>query len=1281
MTFLTRLGLANKAVVVLATLVIIGVGLFAMRGLRQELIPSITIPGAGVVAVYPGAGPTAVETEVTQPLETALKQVDGVTSVNSTSANNVAQIQVEWDFSENTDQMVADLRSAIDGAKANLPQDVDPEVFSGGFEDVPVIYLAVSSDKAPAELAQDLENVAIPKLSELEGVRTAAISGQEVREVVISERPADADRLNVDLSQLQQVLPMYKAPVPAGALAEAGQDRNVQVGVALGSVEAVQNLQLQGSDGPVALSSVADVADLPAPVTTYSRVNGEPSLALAVMKTQDANTVTVANEVRDALPELQREIGGGITFETVFDQAPFIEQSIHDLEVEGGLGLLMAVLVILLFLRSGRPTIITAISIPLSLLIALISMFLADYTLNLLTLSALTVAVGRVVDDSIVVIENIERHRDEGEAFDSRLIVGAVKEVAGAVTSSTLTTVAVFLPLGLVSGQTGELFRPFALTVMVALLASLLVSLTIVPVLASWFMRPRTRPLSEQRQARQQARAERRAEAAAARATAEAERDRARRDKDFVRAQRRHAKAEQAFRAQLARRNLEPAAADDAVAAWYQQNPAPVALPEQSSAVAVHHVHDSAETALQRWYLPVLRWSLHHPVVTLVVAVLVFVLTMGMTTLLKTDFIGEAEQTTLQVSTTLPPGTDLDTTDAATRKIEGVLAQDPAVLNYQTTVGGGSAEQQFSGTGGGANTATISVNLKPESNGRVVADRLSAQYQDITDAGEIEVGLAGGTGSTQVAIEVQGTDEATLAQGSQQIVDMMSGIDGLETVKSDLSEQQTLLQVDINEPVAARYGMSQGTIGQAVRTAIDGTQLGSMTIDDVNRDIYLRSATPVKTKADLENLLLPVTQKQTVDAQKAEADRLKAEAEAKSQEQLADSLDELDKQQRELRRGRTELADQLSALRAQLAAARSGGGNAAPVDPTQLDPNAIAAQQRAAQLAQLQEAIDQMEKQIDQLDEQIAGMDDQRKQIRDQAAEAKQAQAEQEAAAEIEGSPIRLNRVATVDEVPGPASIRRSDGTRTVTVTAASTSDNLGATTAQLQQGLTRTDLPSGVTASIGGVSQEQNEAFAQLLLAMAVAIALVYIIMVATFRSLLQPLILLVSVPFAATGAILLLLVTGTPLGVPAMIGLLMLIGIVVTNAIVLIDLVNQFRQRGASVDDAVIHGSRLRLRPIIMTALATIMALLPMGLGLTGGGVFISKPLAIVVIGGLITSTLLTLVLVPVLYHVVEGLRERMRGGRTRTPGPAEEDPGVDGLDDLLHKDHGPGPAPATG
>jgi multidrug efflux pump subunit AcrB len=1199
MAGLARLSLANRAVVMLLSLIIVGFGLFSMTTLKQEIYPSLTIPGANVVAVYPGASSGTVERDVSRPLEDAVKGVDGVTGVTSVSSTNVSTVSVEWDYDLDTNDMENKVRAAVESARAQLPADVDPRVSVGSTDDIPVLVIAVSSDKDTGELSAQLNDTALSTLRAIPGVRDATLSGEETHEVVITTRQADLDRLTVDPSQIPQMLQAHKSVLPGGKITQQGQDINVQVGSTLRSVEDVRAIHLQGTDGPVPLGEVADVAEVPVEASSISRVNGRPSLTLAVTKTIDANSVSVAHAVKDALPGISRDIGGNTSFATVFDQSPWIEQSIHDLGVEGGLGLVMAVLVILVFLRSARSTIITAISIPMSLLIAVIALFATDYSLNLLTLSGLTVAVGRVVDDSIVVIENIKRHVSEGETFGTPLIIGAVREVAGAITSSTITTVAVFLPLGLVSGEVGELFRPFALTVGVALLASLIVSLTLVPALAYWFMKPTPKQRAHQ---------------------------------------------------------AKPAGG----------------------------FHESSETGLQKAYLPVLRWSLRRPVVTLVVAGLLFGGTMASTALLKTDFLGNVGETQLIIDQELPICTSLAETDAATKQVETLLAAEPAVETYSTTVGGGGGlEAQFTGAAASTNRASMTVNLKPGTEGAGLVDQLTAKVEALGPVvGTVEIQTSGGAGASQnLAVEVRGRDETELATVTEQVVGMMESRPGMEQVRSDLAEQRQLLQVNVRPADAAAYGMNQGTVGPAVLQAMQGSPVGEITVDGRAMNLVLRSRTPITSKEELENLPLPVTQKQTADEQQRLSDELQVDQEAESDAQIARSNEQLDEQEQQLRDQRAELEEQLATLIDQIGELESApatvpvapAGPALPGDPAQaqaaaqVQAAAQATAQQEAQLEQLRESRDKMREQLDGMDEQMAKLQDSRTESAATRARSENLQQRGEDIREATGSPVRLQQVADVVELPADGSIRRVDGERTVTITAIPTGGDLGVATASLQEGLDGLDLPPGMTATIGGISTQQNDAFAQLGLAMLIAIAIVYLVMVATFRSLIQPLILLVSVPFAATGAVGLLLLTDTALGVASMIGLLMLIGIVVTNAIVLIDLVNQFRDKGSSIDDALIHGARLRLRPIIMTALATIMALVPMAIGITGGGVFISKSLAIVVIGGLVSSTVLTLILVPVLYHLVEKLRERI-GQRGEQP-PADDDTETVDLDTMLN------------
>jgi len=1158
---LAKGSLAQRSVVLLLSLLVIGLGVFAAGALKQELIPSFELPRGSVLTVFPGASPEVVEAQVSKPIESAVKAVTGVTSVTSKSSSGVSQVSVQWDYGLKSDDMANKMRSAIDSISTTLPSSVSPKVITGGFGDVPIVVLALSSSDDETTLTSKVNQLAVPQFRTIDGVRDVAVAGQETREIIISYDPAELNDRSIDPATVSQLFAANAVAVPSGTIRNDSSNLDVQTGSTFSTVEQIADLQISTSDGPVRLGDIATVTEQAVETTSISRVGGKTALTLQITKDADANTVTVARQVQEMLPELAKQLGNDATFTTVFDQAPYIEQSIHDLSVEGGIGLAMAVLVIMLFLRSIRPTLITAISIPLSLLIALIGLWVGGYTLNILTLAALTVAIGRVVDDSIVVIENIKRHQSTGE-FGTTSILNAVREVAGAVTSSTLTTVAVFLPIGLVGGQAGEIFRPFALTVTIALAASLLVSLTVVPVLASWFMRPST---TEQ--------------AAINAAAGEEERD----------------------------------------------------------------------TWLQRAYLPVLNWSLAHRWLTLGLAAFLFIGTMALTPLLKTDFLGNQGNESLMISQKLPAGTSLAETDAAAKKVEAILAADPAVLTYSTSIGG--ATSVFMGSQADTNQASYTVPLRPGYSAKEVVTRIRTGIAALgTGVGRVEVSVGNSTSS--VVVYVEGSDAESLKAANEQVVAMMKTVPDLVNVTSDLSEARDQLSVDVDSVAAAELGMTQASIGQAVSRAVRGQQIGTMASGDDTLKVYLRVEKPVKSIEALRKIELPVTQLMNGNAKTEASEKVQDKSKALQDDGKAAATDAYNSQVKALKKSKADskaalkkLNSQLSALKKQLSDLTALCSVPTPPSPT-CDSSPAAISALSQQIAGVASALAQTQAGIAAADKQLDALATSRSKTLESQAQSEALTQESKDAAEATADPVQLSAVASVKVVQAPAMVTRVDGVRAATISASSESSDLGATTAQITAGLESLDLPEGISYRIGGVSQQQTESFQQLGLAMLVAIAVVYLIMVATFGSLLQPLVLLVSIPFAATGALAFSLITDTALGLPSMIGLLMLIGIVVTNAIVLIDLINQKRRAGAGVAESIQAGARLRVRPIIMTALATVFALVPMGLGLTGGGVFISKPLAIVVIGGLMSSTLLTLILVPVLYNLLETWREKRAG-----------------------------------
>jgi HAE1 family hydrophobic/amphiphilic exporter-1 len=1039
---LARFSLSNRALVALSTIVAVLAGLWATVSLRQELIPDLELPIVAAVTTLPGASPEVVEDQVTDAVEEAALGVTGLEGTTSTSGPNVSAVMLELDYGTDILTAQQELQVALGRIESSLPDDAETQVIAGSIDDLPVIQLSATGSDTD-ELQRIVQEVVSPEISRIDGVRSVQLTGLTEQRVTIDVDQEALAAAGLAPTAISDALDANGVVVPAGTIDSDGRELTIEAGERLTSVEEIAALPLiadqsaepaepadpsaptgpttpsdpTAPEAPAEQLTVDDVADVsiePIPATSLNRTDGVASIGIAVTATPDGNTVEISQAINDLLPDLEAAIGDGGSIVVAFDQAVFIQQSIDDLAVEGVLGLVFAVLVILVFLRSIRATSVTAISIPLSLLIALIAAKVFDYSLNMFTLAALTISIGRVVDDSIVVIENISRHLSYGASKRKAVLTG-VREVAGAITSATIATAAVFVPLGLVGGMVGELLRPFAFTVALALAASLLVALTIVPVLAYWFMR------------------------------------------------------------------------------------SPVDV-ERAESARVEAEEKERRGVLQRGYVGIVRGVLAKPVLTLLAAVLVLAGTGLAATRLATDFLGDSGENSLSVTQDLPVGANLETQDAAAQQVEDVLGEVPEVESYQVTIG--SADPAMALFGGGAD-ATYTVTLDVDADAAAVEEDVRERLDALgEDAGILTVapGSTGGFASG-VEVVVSGADGDAVAEGAPAPHAAIDGIDGIRDVTSSLEEDLPFVEVSVDRPAAAQLGLTEQAVGGIAYGALNGQSLGEVDTSSGRLPIVMHTADAPTTVDELRNLPL--------------------------------------------------------------------GGS----------PDA----------------------------------------------------------------PILLGDIATVEEQLQQASISRTDGLRSVSITAATEAADLQSVTAELTSALDSVDLPDGVTAEIGGVSADQEEAFGNLFLALALAILLVYVVMVATFRSLVQPLILLVSIPFAATGAILALLITGTPMGVAALVGALMLVGVVVTNAIVLIDLINQYRADGMELTQAIIEGGRHRLRPVIMTSAATIFALTPMALGITGGGAFISQPLAIVVIGGLLTSTVLTLVIVPVLYRLTEGRGER--------------------------------------
>ena len=1238
MTSLTRLSLANRLIVGLVAVAIVVFGVLATTSLRQELLPSTQVPTAVVTATYPGTAPDLVAEEVATPLEQAISGVSGVTAVRSVSTNGFANLTVEWTYGLDNDEVVSDLRGAADGIAGELPDDVEVTVQAGSTDDIPVLVLAVASDDPLVTLARKVDDVAVPQLSGTDGVRQVQVAGQDATQLVVTLRPGRLREHDLTAAQVTQAVQAQALVVPAGTSYRGDQELAIQVGTTPTAAKQVAGWPIPAPDGAVPLRELADVEVESVEATTLARSDGRPALSLNVLKESDADAVEISHTIRDLLPDLTRSLGANASTAVVFDQAPSIEKSIDDLAVEGGLGLAFAVLIILVFLLSVRSTLITAISIPLSLLVALIGLQVGDYSLNIFTLAALTVAVGRVVDDSIVVIENIKRRAVTTAQLRPGDIVDSVREVAGAVTASTLTTVAVFLPVALVEGITGELFRPFSVTVAIALAASLLVSMTIVPVLAYWFMRGGRRR----------------------RATGPG---RAAEDEDRV------TPLQRGYLPLLRGALRRPLVTVLAAVLVFGGTMASATL------LKTDFLQSFADkTTLQvDQELPIgTRLSATSEAAEKVEAVLAA--SPGVKEYLTTVGQGGSNRASMFVSLT-----DEDAYEATTAELEAGFA----ALRDAGDVRLGSINT------GTSNDLSLTVTGDDPTDLRTTATRVEELLS--TTPGLVDVSSDLSDQRPLLEVRVDRDRAADLGFTSSEIGQTIAGALRGTPVGS------VVLQGETRDIVVRPQSAGESSPKQVARLELPVSQLQQQqAVDratdrlDAERDDLQADGDRLKERGDA----LTERQKALADDQQAAGEDQQQQATQAAAEQRA-----------QLRQSRAEAGSSLAETRTQLRRLRRDAPTAPgpPPVPTPapgappVTQDQLAQQQayeRAAQryaqyqqqVQQLEAAVTQGQAQLEQLDEQLDGAREQASSSADQQAQQdrfttrqEQLSAEQEALADeqqqltdrqadlaedqadladIRARSIQVRDVADVREEPTASAVTQIDGTRAVTLTATPEGDDLGALTQQVQQRIdSLTDVPAGVTIELGGASDDQAEAFRQLGLAMLGAIVIVFLIMVATFRSLVQPLVLLTSIPFAATGAVAGLLLTDTALAVPAMVGLLMLIGIVVTNAIVLLDLINQRRAQGEPLQEAIVHGARLRLRPIIMTATATICALIPMGLGLTGGSAFIGQPLAVVVIGGLVTSTALTLLLVPALYLLVERRGERRRQARAEGEATVEQ------------------------
>lgn len=1028
MSFITAWALRRRTVTILAAMLALAAGIFTYQTISVELFPEVEFPLVTVSTFYPSANPEAVARDVTAPIERAIQGIDGLDSIQSVSSENRSIVLVNFEFGVDMAEAESVINSNVssiafpDGVVSPIVGRINPDSF-------PVLQLGVVGDGEISEIEEVIESRILPEISTVAGVFRADVTGGASRRVTVT---ADADKMlekGVSLFQVSQALRDNSVSLPGGVIRENGRAVPVKTTNAYESVDELralvvgfspppQGLPVGAGGGvppsPVTLGEVADVQIANGMGESIFRTNGKQGLGIGIVKEPDANTIDVTDGVLEALDDLG-PLPSGIEIITVSNDGPQIQGQISTLEREAILGLILATIVVFAFfmtirptvlrgaLTTLRPTLVIALSIPLSIFIAVILISWQGLALNFMTLGGLAISVGRVVDDSIVVLENVYRYIQTGRDR-WRAALDATVEVGPAITASTLATIVVFAPLGFIQGLVGAFFFPFALTVSFALLASLLVALTVVPALGAYLLR----------------------------------------------------------------------------------------IGDLSEDVGESVNLSQRYTWMQRVYVPTLRWALAHKAVTLIGALVITLGSLSLLAVIPVNLFPSGSDRSLSIDVTLPPGTPVEATIRDVAEVENEL--EPLSKIYTTTIG--SPATVFGGGGpGGFNQANLFVSLRedaPEDAVETLRDSLNRGDERVVNVREISQGPP----NAGLDVSVTGSDYRDISAVAMRLVEDFKTIEGLENVTSDVSDARDEIVVEVDPARASSLGLSAQLVAFQVNQFLAGQRVAQLRTEDGDLDVFLRGRSDdVNSVEDVRGLMI------------------------------------------------------------------AGPMGAAP-----------------------------------------------------------------------------LGEIASVEMGAGPVTIVRTDGARSASITGTITSDDTQAIGMEIQEKIDALDMPPGVKVVSGGVFQDIAQGFQDIFLAMIIGVALVYLVMIASLGSLRNPLVIVASMPLALIGVLVSLAVTGRALGLPALMGVLMLIGIVVTNAVVLISFVEQLRQRhDLSVYDALVHGGRIRLRPILMTAITTSIALLPLAAFVEDQGGIIGAELATVVIGGLASSTILTLVAIPVIYILV--------------------------------------------
>ncbi|MDF2546251.1 MAG: multidrug transporter [Anaerosolibacter sp.] len=1018
---LSSLSVKRPVTVIMFTLMVVIFGFVSLSKLPIDLYPNIEVPVAIVSTSYSGVGPQEMEELITKPLEQSVGTVSNIKQISSISNEGSSIIIAEFNSGTDMEFAALEMREKVDLVKSFLPDGAnEPMVMRIDPNAMAIMQVSISNGEELAKLQTVAEDTIKPRLERLSGVASVDVSGGYTNQIEVAVNQEKLKGYGLSLDQLSQVLRAENLNMPGGEVKKGVQKLTVRTLGEFQTVEEIQSLPISlPTGGTIYLHDIADVKMKHKDVTSITRTNGNRSINISLQKQSGTNTVQVADRIIDEIEKLRQDFPN-LKIDIVLDQSEFIKQSIDNVQSSAMVGAGLAIAILYLFLRNIRTTFIIGVSIPVSVIATFILVYFNGITINMLTLGGLALGVGMLVDNSIVVLENIYRFRQDGYSRIDAAVEGA-KEVGMAVLASTLTTVAVFLPIVFVEGVTSIIFKEFALTVTMSLAASLVVSLTLVPMLSSKMLKI-----------------------------------------DDMQGKAHHGRFK-----------------------FFD---------------FLYDSFDKMFDNIEKLYKRILGWALKHRKSTVLVALLVFVVGMSSIALVGAEFFPKTDEGTFSVSISLPPGMELNQTDEIITEIEGILEKIEEVETIYSNIGStGGMSFRNSGTNRGSVSVVLKNMAERERSTEQIADEVRNQIKDIPGA-EIQVEVTSsnmmGGGGSPISIKVKGDDLDTLKQIGEDFKDIVESVEGTREVESNLEEGIPEIQVKVNRSNASQYGLTAAQITSAVKGTISGQTATRYKLDGDEIDIVVKG------------------------------------------------------------------------------------------DPIY--------QESIANLGQvtIQTPV---------------------------------------------GISIPLNQVADITTERGPVTINREGQVRVVTVSSQILGRDLKGVSTDIEKKLAQYDMPDGYTYDIGGENEEMMNAFSDLFLALLLAVVLVYMILASQFESLLHPFTIMMSVPLAFAGGMLGLLVTGRSLNVTGFIGLIMLAGIVVNNAIVLVDYINTRRSKGEERNEAIVNAGPIRLRPILMTTLTTVLGLVPLALGI-GEGAEMQTSMATVVIAGLSLSTLLTLVFIPVLYTIFD-------------------------------------------